>query len=311
MSRILVIVAPVFGVILLGYALGKLRLVNDKAMYFLSAVVFKALLPLMLFEKMLKVGFPADVDWSYLAVYFGAGTVMFVCGACYARFGFGLAPDSQGIFGFASSYSNTWLIGLPLVLSAYGEAATVPLFMLLGVNALIMLPGLTVVLESCTGNLTTVGGAAWRSFRGACSNPIVIGLTAGFIGGALELRLPPPLDVAGEWVGHITIPCALLVMGLTISRFRAAAYLREAAGLGLFKIIGHPLLTWVVGKYVLQLEPLWLAIAVIVAAAPPGINVFLFSHYYRVSTPAIITTVVTATLCSMLTLPLVLWIVGV
>jgi len=311
-AAILFIVAPVFGMVLLGYVCGRFGLVGGRVEKILSAVVFNALLPLMLFESLLQARFPAQISWGYLAVYFAAAAAVFFAGVFAARRFFALAAKSCSMFGFASAYSNTWLFGLPLVLNALGGRATLPLFLLLGMHSLLMFPVITTVLELSGGRpggaQTSAANSVLRSARRLCTNPIVLGLALGFAGNMAGLSLPGALAGAAGLAAKTAIPCALFVMGLTLSNFRIAASLRAAAVISLLKIFAHPLLV-LLGGLLLALDDLTLAIVVIVAAAPPGINVFLFAKYYGASTEAVTTAVVAATLCSMATLPVFIFLV--
>jgi predicted permease len=47
------------------------------------------------------------------------------------------------------------------------------------------------------------------------------------------------------------------------------------------KMVVHPVLAWLVGTYVFALEHLPLAVAVMVAALPTGINVFILAERYE------------------------------
>ena len=106
-----------------------------------SNVVFLVLAPALLFRTMSGVHLE-QLDFRPVAIYFAAMWVVF-----------GLVMFKQGfnrraaVMGLAATFSNTLMIGVPLIGLAYGEAGLVTLFALISVHAFIMLTLVTVVLE--------------------------------------------------------------------------------------------------------------------------------------------------------------------
>ncbi len=100
-------------------------------------------------------------------------------------------------------------------------------------------------------------------------------------------------------------------MGASLAGYRIAGALPEAAaGVGL-KLILHPLLVWLLGTYVFELEPLWRDVAVVMAALPVGVNVYLFALRYETGAPPAATAILVSTLLSVGTIAAVLFLLGV
>ena len=53
----------------------------------------------------------------------------------------------HGIAAIAAGYSNMVMLGFPLVLTAFGDAAALPLFILLALQSLLVFPATTWMLE--------------------------------------------------------------------------------------------------------------------------------------------------------------------
>lgn len=71
-----------------------------------------------------------------------------------------------------------------------------------------------------------------------------------------------------------------------------------------------PLGVWILASQVFDLSPLWIAAAVLLAAQPTGINMYLFSARYDTGQAIASTTIFLSAIGSIFTLPLVLWFLG-
>ncbi|MEE9374766.1 MAG: AEC family transporter, partial [Rhizobiaceae bacterium] len=64
-----------------------------------------------------------------------------------------------------------------------------------------------------------------------------------------------------------------------------------------------PAVVYFVGSYVLPLPPLWLKIAVLLAACPTGINAYLFATYFKIAQGLATNTIVLTLIGSLVTIP--------
>lgn len=106
---------PVVFLIGTGVVVGRLRWVGPASVRELSTLVFMLLTPALLFRTMTRVH-PQDLDFTPVGAYFvGLGVVfaatLLVCG--FNRRG--------SVLALAATFSNTIMIGIPLIGLAYGE----------------------------------------------------------------------------------------------------------------------------------------------------------------------------------------------
>jgi predicted permease len=157
-------------------------------------------------------------------------------------------------------------------------------------------------------------GRPWQivmnTLRGLCTNPVIVALALGFSWNMLALPLPSTIEALAKLLGQAAAPCALFATGAALSQYRIAGNLAESLWLVLIKIIIQPILVWLLAHYVFQLPPLWTAVAVLIAALPTGVNAYLFAQRYKVGIATATTTIFLSTALSLLTLPLVLWLLS-
>jgi predicted permease len=77
------------------------------------------------------------------------------------------------------------------------------------------------------------------------------------------------------------------------------------------KLIAHPLIVWALATYVFDVPPLWAKVAIICAATPVGVNVYLFGERYGAGQAESAAAILISTVFSMLTLTVILGVLGV
>ena len=303
----LAIITPVFGVMLLGFIAARLKWFDDTANRGLSLFVFNFAIPPMLFRNLSQADLPAHLPWGYLLSYFLVAFSLFGLSYWSTRRYAGRHHQGASICALSACYGNSVLMGIPLTLTAFGEQATVPLFLLLAMQSPLLMPTVTVALELGRGKPLQVAVSA---LRGLFSNPIIVALLLGFTWNLLSLPVPAPVNELTRLLGQAATPCALFATGAALSQYRIAGNLAESLWLVSVKIILQPLLVWLLAAYVFQLPPLWTAVAVLIAALPTGVNAYLFAQRYKVGIATATTTIFLSTTLSLLTLPVVLWLLG-
>jgi Predicted permeases len=94
-------------------------------------------------------------------------------------------------------------------------------------------------------------------------------------------------------------------LGSSLAGYRLSGSIAPAILISVLKNLLQPLLVFGVG-YTLGLEPLWLSVAVLLAAMPTGVNMYLFASRYDVSPPTATTSILISTVSGIVTLSLVI-----
>ncbi len=143
----------------------------------------------------------------------------------------------------------------------------------------------------------------FRDLGGAVAlNPILLPLMLGLLASYWQWWLPPPLENFLDLLAGAAGPTALFAMGLSLYGFPLAKGAAEIGWLVFLKLLVNPLLTWLLARYVFELDPFWASSAVLIAAIPSGSLVFVIAQRYQVYVQRAAATVVVSTLLSMITL---------
>ena len=309
MNIIFEIILPIFGTLGFGYAAARFGLFDEAANRGLSVFVFNFAIPLMLFRSIAQTELPDYMPWGYLLSYYGGAFLVFGIAMLVCRTFFGRRLDERAVMGMGASYSNTAMLGIPLVVTAYGPSAALPLFVLLACHSLILMPPVTILVEASRGGHQSVGKLMWSLVRGVAATPLIWGMSAGLVFAVSEVAVPGPLDSLAKGMASAAAPCALFALGASLTRYRLGANLREPLTVTALKTIVHPLLVWVLATQVFHVPELWVVVAVTIAALPAGVTPYLFAQRYQVCQATTASTVFLSTLFSIVSLSLLLFAV--
>lgn len=282
MATTLSIVLPVFGLILCGYVVGRFtRLLSDEAIRGLTNFVFYVAIPALLFRTLGTLHTPEGVSFDITFAYFGTALTLYAVAMLIGRLVFGHNLEQQAMFAMGCVFSNSVLLGIPLVLTAFGEKALLPLMMIIGVHPLILISLPTILIEVHRG-----GGGRWYQVLASAAvalarNPVVIGMAAGVGWGLTGLGLNPVFEHFIELLGRAAAPCALFALGASLTRYHLGGDLREVGVIVVFKLLAMPAAVWLTATYVFAIDPMWAAIAAVNAAMPDGANVFVLAQKYN------------------------------
>ncbi|ART48401.1 AEC family transporter [Acidovorax carolinensis] len=307
-SPVFASLVPVILFIALGFFVGRRGWIRATSVKDLSNLVFMVLTPALLFRTMSTVRVQ-DLDFGPVAVYFAAAGLIFA--ATLVVQGFGSLAAARGL---ANTFSNTIMIGVPLVGLVFGQAGLVTLFTLISVHSLILLTAATVVFELAQARerarsgegpqhsmLRTVLQAIGSGIVHPVPLPIIVGLLFAQTGLVVPDVIGKPLQLLGQALG----PLALLLVGVTLAFSTVGTHFKAALRIALVKNIVHPLLLGALG-WALGLSGLSLAVMVATAALPVGANVFLFAQRYGVAQDEVTASIAVSTTLALVTVPVAL-----
>lgn len=303
---------PVVLLIVTGFVAGKRRWIRAEAVRDLSNLVFLVLIQALLFRTMSTVHIER-LDFKPVALYFAVAGTLFA-GLVVLRG----TTRRAAVEALAAIFSNTVMIGVPLVSLAYGEAGLVLLFTLISLHALILLTLATVVLEllaareaaqHADSDVPHLWATVGLAVRNAIIHPVPLPIIAGLLFAQTGLTLPAVVDRPLQLLGAAFGPVALVLVGVTLAQSAIGRHLKGALAISGVKMLLHPLLMAGAGL-LFGLRGLPLSVMVLAAALPIGANVFLFSQRYQVAQGLITASVAASTLLGLGSLTLVMWLIG-
>jgi malonate transporter and related proteins len=280
LSVLLSTIAPVFGIMAFGFMAARLRWMDAESVRGLVLFVFNFAIPILLFGSLAELVVPAGVSWGFLAAFYGGSVTVYLLAIAAGRFLFGRDLAAQAIFGMSGAFANLVLLGIPVVMTAFGPEASLPMFLIIGVDATIVMPVTVVLIHAGRGAEVSLASHVREVGRALLRNPIIVGLLAGLTVNLAGLSLPGGVDRMVEMMGSAAVPTALFAMGASLSGYPWRGDLTPALLLTTLKLVVHPLVTWLVATRVLGIDGLWVSVAVVLAAMPTAVNAYLFGARY-------------------------------
>jgi len=276
------VIFPIFGLLMVGYITVMLGWFDQSAIRGLTRFVFDFAVPMLLLRTVSTAQLPEDIPWNFLASYYLATMFVLFSGLVITRIMYRITFSEQVVSAFSCSFSNTVLLGIPLVLLAFGDQGALPLFIIIGTHGFVMFPLFTIMMEIGQIGKAPLKTLFTKTSYGLITNPLVIGLLGGLGCNLLGITLWKPLDEIAKLLGNAVTPGALFALGATLAGFRKKIQWKELPLVVLMKIIIHPLLVWLLAVIVFSLtDVIWIQVLVILAALPTGVNPFLFASRYN------------------------------
>ncbi|MDO9637703.1 MAG: AEC family transporter [Pseudotabrizicola sp.] len=284
MTALLDVIVPVFLVIGFGYAAARFGLFSDSAVDGLMRFAQNFAVPCLLFRSIATLDLSGAYNTGLLvSFYVGAFSGFALCFAG-ARWLFKRPLTDSVAIGFAGLFSNSLLLGLPITERAYGVAALQGNFAIISIHSP-MLYGFGIgLMEWARSRGMGMSAAALSRQIGQAvfSQPLVIGITLGFIVNLSGLPLPGAFWSGVDLMTRAAIPAALFGLGGVLFRYKPEGDKATIAMVCAASLIVHPGVTWVLGTQVFALDTASLRSAVVTAAMAPGVNAYLFAHMYGV-----------------------------
>lgn len=305
------VVLPVFGIVLLSYAIARLLPLPVWLTSGIQRLTFDVAVPVLLFHTMATVDLSHPIGATLFVGYYTPTLALYAL-IYFATRQLGRGKALANVLALGSTYSNAVLLGIPLTLRAFGDSAAVPLFGLVAIHSATLFFLTTLLNETATGtvHLRTLLADTGRRL---IANPILLGLLGGLAANALARAvgapLPPGLLMLTGAVRAVAPTAALVAMGLGLARYALRGALADAGLISATKLLVHPALV-AAAVLLLPMPVLSAKVAILVAALPSGVNVYLFAARFGHGEAASAGAILFTTLLSLATLSGVLWLLG-
>ena len=225
---------PIFLLMVLGFILNKLGLIDDVFASKMNKFVFLVPLPVLLFEDLSTVNFSQAWNLKFVLFCFA---VTLICIIIAALVSFLWRDKSiQGEFIQASYRSSAALLGIAFIQNIYGDAGMAPL-MIIGSVPLYNIMAV-VVLSFFQPERKKLDKEVWMStLKGIVTNPIILGIVAGLVWSALKLPMPSILEKTVSDIGATATPLGLMAMGASFDLKKAFGKAKPAVTASVMKLV--------------------------------------------------------------------------
>ena len=232
---------PIFLVMVIGYILKQIGMLNDNFVTVANRFNFKVTLPFMLFRDISGVDIRAVFDIRY--VLFCA----LVSTACFWIIWGGVKlflkdQSMRGAFVQASVRSSAAVMGLAFIQNMYGSSAMGPLMIVSAVPLYNIFSVIVLTFEGARSGEVDPKQKIKAACINIAKNPIILGILAGLIVGLLGIDFPVIVDKTVNSVAQMATPLALITIGAGFEGRKALAKIRPTIAASMIKLVIQPLI---------------------------------------------------------------------
>jgi malonate transporter len=311
MLAILYVVIPVFAIMALGYLAVRFRLFPSEGVRGLVLFVNNFATPCLLFNAMATSDFSAVFNWGVIGAFYAGAITVFILGILIASRVFGNRPGESVASGFSAFFTNTVLIGIPVMQRAYGEDALITAFSIIAFHASVLITLGMLTMELVRRDGAPLHKALWTASLRIVSNPLLWGIVLGYVANVMQLELIEPVEAFIVMMAAAVTPAALFGLGGALNDYKLSDNWAQSLSLALLKLVVQPLIAFVLLMFVLRVPHELARYGVLLAAMPTGINAYVFATYYNRGVNVAANTVLISTVLSVVTVSVWLFVLGV
>lgn len=307
MVDILNLALPYFGLIFIGFACGKARGLPEQGLAWMNFFLLYVSLPALLFGIMSKTPFEELNNPPFLIATTLGTTIAFFLALFAGRLMGRLPLREATLAGLSGAYGNIGYMGPGLALAVLGAKAAAPTALIFCCDSIFLFTIVPLLIALTDSKHPTLWHTLGVVARQIVLNPLIMSAVIGALAAAFHVHLPAAIDRTVMFLQNAAAPTALFVLGVTVALRPFGRVPWEVPGVIAIKLLIHPLAVF---GLMLLLGPFaqpWAATAVLMAALPPALNVFVIARQNDTWIEPASVAVLIGTFASVVTLTSVMW----
>ena len=294
MTSLLPAVLPVGLIILIGFIVGRTLPLQGST---LSQLALYVLSPALVVDSLYRTELSVASSSSLLMGFALTSIAIYALVGVINRLLKLPSALSRGITAIVM-FPNNGNMGLPVATFALGAA---------GLDRAIVYMLGSIFVMFCLGPAIIRGKGIIQGLKLTLRLPLLWAILFGLSLRLLSFTIPWELDKSIQQLGAAAIPVALILLGIQLSETRFQPGIKEII-LAIARLLIAPMIAYLIGR-LLHLETLNLQILVLQSAMPTAVNSLILVSEFGGDKDLVAKAIVTSTLMSFLTLPLVLWLI--
>lgn len=307
MLTVLALAFPFFAIIGCGYGAAKVFRLPETGLAWLSIFIVWFALPSMIFLTVAAAPFEQLVKWPFVAAT-SAATFLSFMGVFAISVALWRTPvRTAAIQGTSASFGNVGYMGLPLAVAFFGAEAAVPAALVFCFDCALQftLTPMLATLGARDGG--DVGPALRRSLKAIVTHPFIVATVLGVLASAFRVVPPEALASLLGMLAKAAGPGALFALGVTVGMRRLETFGPPLALITLAKLVLQPLAAFALLALVTDLDPLWLHVALMMAALPTASNAYILASQHHAWIEGASSAILVTTALSALTIPALIY----
>ncbi len=233
---------PIFLVMIVGWAIKQLGVIDDHFANVANKYVFKAALPVLLFRDLSKADFYSQFDIRFVG-YCAIVTIAMFGGVWIFTDLLMKDKTMRGSFIQCSCRSSAAILGMAFIQNMYSETGMAPLMIVAAVPLFNVISVVALTFKANPVDGVSIEDMPKKDgIKKAClniaTNPIIIGIAVGLLASLVRLQLPAILDKTVNSIAQTATPIALICIGAGFEGRKAIKKIKPTLVGTFIKLIG-------------------------------------------------------------------------
>ena len=303
---------PFFGLIFLGLLCGKLKQIPETGLAWMNFFLIYVSLPCLFYRVLAQTPLEQLNNPPFIvATTLATGTAFalaFAVGWLFRRHS-ARALGEATIAGLSGAYGNIGYMGPGLALATLGPAANVPVALIFCFDTLVLFALVPFLMTLAAPRREGIAATAFEVTKRIVLHPFIIATALGVASAAIHFQPPVALDRLMQFLQNAAAPCALFTLGVTVALRPVQKMPWEVPFTITGKLVVHPIVVLALLSLLGPFDPVWTYTAVLMAALPPAMNVFIMARQYDTWVAQASGSVLFGTFVSVVTLTATMWLV--
>lgn len=225
---------PIFFTMLLGSFFKRVGLIDEAFSAKMNKFAFAVALPALLFQDISAVDIRESWNGGFVLFCFIA-TFLSITGVTVLSF-FVVKREERGEFVQGAYRSSAAILGIAFIQNIYGTSGMAPL-MIIGTVPLYNAFAVIVLSLLKPGQRKMDKALLQKTLKGIVTNPIILGIAAGFVWAILKIPQPEILQKTVKNMAVLATPLGLMAMGASFEGKKALGKLKPTLIASALKLV--------------------------------------------------------------------------
>lgn len=282
----------------------------EAGMQWMNFFIVYIALPGLFFKLIASAPFDQLANWPFVIATTATTGIMFLISFLIGMVATKGDIKSSAVQAVAGAYANIGYMGPGLTIAALGPHAVVPTALIFVFDNALHFTAIPILMALGSGQSPRWSETLFFVVKRVITHPFNIASAAAIFAASIGFTPPPVIDTLLVFLKNAAAPCALFAMGVTVALRPFDGVPKEMPLLLFVKLILHPLIAWLILSSLGTFDREWVLTAVLMAALPPALNVFVIANQYKVYVQRASSIILAGTVLSVFTVTGLLYLIS-
>ncbi|MCL5771171.1 MAG: AEC family transporter [Actinobacteria bacterium] len=299
--EVISVTIPIFSVIAIGYLFKNKGIIRETAVPALNKIAYYLGLTALVFTSIVKYNLKEIFNIGIVKTLYVTFAIFIVIVFLIVYF-LKINKKTKGAFAISAFRCNMAFIGIPIIVSAFGEVAAAKTAIIIGFMTPVNIIFAIIFLK-------VLGGETGKNNYGKLlidfiKDPLLIASILAIIISYFKIVIPKPVMDLLNILAGLAVPLALLTIGASFKLSHLKKNLKLLAPASFLKLIIEPAIAFFIGRYLFNISAVDISITVILFAMPLAVAAYIMGKEYDSDSDFISSSLIISTVSSAFTLTL-------